>query len=390
MSSTIHVCIYSLTNTNNDEKEPIEINFYATEKLNWNNLVQLIIKSTACIDLPIVLYYKINGIIESLENQEQLERLLTTKNIQGLRFYGEKEFVNQPVFVFLPPSQPPLPANSFLRLGQLTDRHKKVISKSRQLSRCVGILASAIAMDTNNKDFDKEFKALEKVIEVRKQDYEEAQQRDSEDEKTLVNDEKQRDKDEDSLDALYGDGAGHRRGGGRGRHHRGGFGIGFGGRGEFFGRGREGRGGHHRGDLFGGHHHHREEFESHVHRGIEGGHHHHTEEFGEGGHHRRGGRHHHHGGPADFFAAILASEEKLGGKKKHLKEAPQACFRGSGGCGGSFDDGGESSKADEMKGLQTQLSNTHIDSKQKSKGTKKNRRRHPNNQDHEESPTSKV
>lgn len=380
-STPIHVSIYSLSHNSKENEQPTEFNFYATEKLTWNNLAQFIQESYINITTsPILLYYKINDEIKSLENQEQLEGLLKTNDIHGLRFYGQKELVGQPVFLLSPPPASPKqpPVNAFLKLGQLTEQHKKAISSSRELSRCVGILASAIAMDTQGRNFEKEFKALEKVIESRKEDFESisvTSKEDQGDERTLVN-------EEPPLDNLFAE-FGHR---GRGRRG-GGFGIGFAGRGHFFGGGHRGGRRHHhhcgehhhypRGDF--AHHHPSEEFERHYPRGEFG--HHHTRGYFEGGRHYH--HHHHYGGPAYIFEAVLASgdEEENGGKKKHRKA--QACFRGR-------EDGvllGKEDKrsSDEISGLEAQLSNTHIDSSIKRKrGGKGSKKKHRHQEDQQE------
>lgn len=139
---TIHITL--------DEKESVKLTF-APQEFNWESLVDAIIKSTssACIDLPIILYYRKGLTILSLENQEQLSKLPTTSTLE---LYSQKELVKE---------------SAFVRLGKLVEVHKQVISSSGHISRCIGIMASAIALDTNNKDFDNEFNALEKLISSR-------------------------------------------------------------------------------------------------------------------------------------------------------------------------------------------------------------------------------
>lgn len=173
-----------------DEKESVKLNF-TPQEFNWENLVDAIIRSnyTTCIDLPIVLYYRNGLTISSLENQEQLLKLPIRTTLE---LYSQRELVKEP---------------AFNRLGQLIETHKQVISCSRRISRCVGILASAIALDTNNKDFNNEFKALEKVIESRKDG-----------EKTQM-DAPQNIHDNSSRPHHSGRGFGHGFGGSRGHHH---------------------------------------------------------------------------------------------------------------------------------------------------------------------------
>ncbi|KAI7890910.1 uncharacterized protein EV154DRAFT_421276, partial [Mucor mucedo] len=145
MSSTIQVSIY-FTN------EPtIEFDFLS-EKLNWTNLVTLI-ESTRRVDSPVVLYYKKDNETESLENQSQLESLLSLPEIKGLCFYAQADLVSENVYI--------LPGHAFARLTQFVDQHKEIVSSSHRLARWVGILASFIAEDTTDHHFDYEFKVLD-------------------------------------------------------------------------------------------------------------------------------------------------------------------------------------------------------------------------------------
>lgn len=127
-----------------DEQEEISLGF-SPEKYNWDNLVDAIISnSSTCIELPILLYYR-NGLgIKSVENSEQFSKL-----VKVTEFYSRIELVKETAFV---------------RLGKLVEKHKQAIASSTHISRCIGIMASAIALDTNNKAFENEFTALEKLI----------------------------------------------------------------------------------------------------------------------------------------------------------------------------------------------------------------------------------
>ncbi|KAI9471797.1 MAG: hypothetical protein EXX96DRAFT_581667 [Benjaminiella poitrasii] len=160
-SNTVNV-IVSFDN----EKEPIEFKFLF-EKLNWSNLVG-IIQSSTTLPSPFALYYKTaynSTIIKSLENQEQLEQLLTTvfsvfpqgANNLTLRLYGLKEQVLSPVFTSS--------SITFNRLGEFIDRHKELIQTSRRISHCIGHLAMMIAVSDSGKNFDSAFKSLEELIE---------------------------------------------------------------------------------------------------------------------------------------------------------------------------------------------------------------------------------
>ncbi|KAG2208758.1 hypothetical protein INT47_007857 [Mucor saturninus] len=127
-----------------DEKEQITLTF-SPEKYNWENLVDAIISnSSTCIDLPILLYYRNGLTIGSVENGEQLSKLSKVTE-----FYTQSELVKETAFV---------------RLGKLVATHKGEIASNPYISRCIGIMASAIALDTNNKAFENEFTALEKLI----------------------------------------------------------------------------------------------------------------------------------------------------------------------------------------------------------------------------------
>lgn len=293
--------LFFITFTESDQP-PLELDV-EHEKLTWDLLVHRIIQSTPaiCIELPIVLYYKLDNSIKLLKSQIQLQELLDrNKHSKPMYLFDTKEMIDKPAFVEGTSSLPPPPAYSevsaFNRLGQLIDSHKKIISSSPHLSRCVGILASAIAMDTSNKDFDKEFKALEKVIESRKDDFRTYTHK----EKATI-DQQQK----EALNSVF-DRYRHGKRGGK----RGGFG-----------------------------HHHVEEHNSH-HRGR--------------GDPFRGGRDHFHhhggGGPSELFYSLANKDEK----KKHRKA--QACFRGRDG--GSSSE--ESLSADEIEALQTKMRNTHI------------------------------
>ncbi|CAO3623939.1 unnamed protein product [Mucor hiemalis] len=222
----------SLFITFDEKSQPLELNYNKKSPLSWCTLVDSIIHSNTetCIDLPLVLYYKTNTGVKSVESEPQLQTLLTQGDQDSIYLFGTAQLAdNDSVVIKEQPQQSPPPVSAFNRLGQLIDNHKRIISSSQHLSRCVGILASAIALDKNNKDFDKEFKALEKVIELRK-------------DASSTNGE-----EEDVLMTAFTD---HSRG--RGRP---GFGRGFGGhhrhaeRGEFSGRG------HHHAERGRGHHH---------------------------------------------------------------------------------------------------------------------------------------
>lgn len=294
----------------NEETDPIEF-YFLSEKLTWYNLVQLIQSCTSKLDEPVILYYKkFADVIESLENQEQLETLLSAQGVElkGLRFYGVKDLVQESVYV--------LPGNAFLRLGELVNQHKEVVASSRRLARWVGILASFIAQDTGDSDFDYEFRVLEKMIERKTNkkarrggDRQTGPSATADAEFIVIEDGEEGEEEQDPREAFFaGRGRCGIHGGPFGCGRRGGAEFFGGGRGdrlhgeEFFGRGgpfaATGRGGffgHGRGGKhhpFGGRGHHfggeevGEEFG--ADRGGRGGHHHH---FGG----RRGG--HHHGGP---------------------------------------------------------------------------------------------
>lgn len=225
---TIHVSI-SIDN----EIEPIEFNFLS-EKLNWNNLVTLIQSTTNSIETPVIFYYKKDNsdVIESLENQEQLESLLLIdENVKGLRFYGKKDLVNEHVFVY--------PGNTFIRLAQLVDENKEIVSSSRRIARLVGILTTFIAEDTTDYGFGYEFEVLEKLIKRKIDKRSRRQQQPTNGGDSNINDEEQeehqRDDKEDPRKALLGP---HGPFSGR--------------RGVFGGRGAHGRHHHHPEDMFSG------------------------------------------------------------------------------------------------------------------------------------------
>ncbi|CEP11883.1 hypothetical protein [Parasitella parasitica] len=139
-----------------DEIEPVKFKFLS-KRLNWDNLVSLI-QSSSTLEPPIVLYYKLtfDGVVESLENQEDLTQLLAAlKSPTALRFYGNQEQVTSPVFMSS--------TAAFTRLGSLVEQNKQVVQSSRRIARWVGILASM--MSTIDKSFEHEFQVLESMIQ---------------------------------------------------------------------------------------------------------------------------------------------------------------------------------------------------------------------------------
>lgn len=140
-----------------DKETTFEFKFIP-EKLTWNNLATMIQASTN-LEEPLVLYYKYDTMVESLENQQQLEYLMQQVDMtQGalFRFYSDRELVNSRVFANC--------ASSFARLGQFADQHRDIIQSSRRLNRAIGVLASLISMDQAN-DFENEFQFLEMLVE---------------------------------------------------------------------------------------------------------------------------------------------------------------------------------------------------------------------------------
>lgn len=209
-----------------DEKSPpLQLSFNEKSSLSWDTVVGAVVNANASIRLPLVLYHHTTD--TSVESDAQLQALLIHEDVHlftTARHVDDKSTAAAIKEQTASSSVPPMSA--FNRLGQLIENNKRIISSSRHLSRGVGILASAIALDKTNKDFDNEFKALEKVIESR------------EDSNTVD--------EEEPLMSAFREHA-------RGRGGRPGFGRGFGGhhhhpadRGGF---GPRGRGHHH-------HHHH--------------------------------------------------------------------------------------------------------------------------------------
>ncbi|KAI7901069.1 uncharacterized protein BX663DRAFT_516211, partial [Cokeromyces recurvatus] len=147
------------------EKEPIQFKFLS-DKLTWDNLVHVVQSSTNSLTDPLVLYYKASydsEVIESLENQEQLNQLLTHRPSQSsasLHLYGSREQVKLPVFVSS--------VAAFKRLGELVEEHKELIQSSHRIARWVSHLAWFISMNDSSKEFDSAFKLLEELIERKK------------------------------------------------------------------------------------------------------------------------------------------------------------------------------------------------------------------------------
>ncbi|GAN09997.1 hypothetical protein MAM1_0311c09531 [Mucor ambiguus] len=146
------------------ENEPaIQLKFLS-ERLNWDNLVSFI-QSSSTLEPPVILYYKLafDAPIETLENQEHLNRLLSALDSpSSLRFYGHQEHVSSPVNVSS--------TAAFTRLGALVDQHKHVLKSSHRLSRWVGILASMMA--SSDRSFEHEFQALENLIQRKTRKFE--------------------------------------------------------------------------------------------------------------------------------------------------------------------------------------------------------------------------
>lgn len=150
---------------NEQSQQPLELTFNGESSLSWDTVVGAVVNANASVDLPLVLYHKIDTSVKSIESESQLQALLIHDNVH---LFTTAQLVNDKSIVTIEQPAPIPPISAFNRLGQLIESNKRIISSSRHLSRGVGILASAIALDKNNKDFDNEFKALEKVIESRK------------------------------------------------------------------------------------------------------------------------------------------------------------------------------------------------------------------------------
>ncbi|OBZ85960.1 hypothetical protein A0J61_05993 [Choanephora cucurbitarum] len=139
------------------EKQQASVSFQMlSEKLNWDNLTQLIQSSTFAAP-PFMLYYRYGRDIETLDSQTQLTQLLSTLgSVSLLRLYGYKDNQLLPVTI---PSKTAL----FHRLGVLVEDSRLTI-ESDHLVRWIGLFASSLASQ-DDKDFDVEFQMLEQIIQ---------------------------------------------------------------------------------------------------------------------------------------------------------------------------------------------------------------------------------
>ncbi|KAI8373944.1 hypothetical protein EDC96DRAFT_498047 [Choanephora cucurbitarum] len=140
------------------EKQQASVSFQmVSEKLNWDNLTQLIQSSTFAAP-PFVLYYRYGTDIETLDSQAQLTHLLSTLgSVSLLRLYGYKDDSLLPVTI-------PSKAALFHRLGALVQDNRLTVESDHQLVRWIGLFASSLASQ-DNKDFDVEFQMLEKILQ---------------------------------------------------------------------------------------------------------------------------------------------------------------------------------------------------------------------------------
>lgn len=149
-SSTIKV-IVSFDN----QKKPTEFNFIS-EKMDCQNLVTFI-QCTSSLD-PVVLYYynMSEKRFESLENQEQLDKLLASADHPvTLRLYCNKDQIRESAMT----------DDAWNRLGTLVTQHKQIVESSCCLTRWIGMLASMIAVAENSETFQHEFEMFEEMIE---------------------------------------------------------------------------------------------------------------------------------------------------------------------------------------------------------------------------------
>ncbi|KAI8365727.1 hypothetical protein BD560DRAFT_401515 [Blakeslea trispora] len=130
------------------------------EKLNWATLDQLI-QLSAFATSPLVLYYRYETDIKSMENQTQLTQLLNDlDSVSLLRLYAYQDEHMLPVSI---PSRTAL----FARLGALVEENRSVIKSDECLIRWISVYASSIARHSD-RDFDYEFQVLQKLFQSRR------------------------------------------------------------------------------------------------------------------------------------------------------------------------------------------------------------------------------
>jgi hypothetical protein len=133
--------------------KPYEFNLIR-ENLTWQQLSTVIQTSIveAADKEPLSLYYSSNSEINTLSNENEFSQLLLTKDILGLRLYGQSQENMEPVHI--------LPNDAFKRLSEFVQHHD--LESDLRLSKMVGILAARIVYSPH-KNFDDDFIFLENM-----------------------------------------------------------------------------------------------------------------------------------------------------------------------------------------------------------------------------------